>query len=104
MELWYGVEDGYLRIELDDGTVLLVAASWEEGCHLVFDPGVPATRKGRPTKEQLRLTQPTTSLERRSERSGPLALARTHPQYDSRNLTPVVRECAEFRFLAPMAA
>ncbi len=27
--LWYGVEDGYLRLELDDGSVLLVAPSWE---------------------------------------------------------------------------
>ncbi len=27
--LWYGVEDGYLRLELDDGSVLSVAASWE---------------------------------------------------------------------------
>ncbi len=26
MGLWYGVEDGYLRLELDDGSVLLVAA------------------------------------------------------------------------------
>ena len=25
--LWYGLEDGYVRIELDDGSVLLVAAS-----------------------------------------------------------------------------
>ncbi len=33
--LWYGVEDGYLRIELDDGSVLLVAASWE-GVHVVM--------------------------------------------------------------------
>ncbi len=32
--LWYGVEDGYLRIELDDGSVLLVAAS-REGVHVV---------------------------------------------------------------------
>ncbi len=32
--LWYGVEDGYLRLELDDGSVLLVAASWE-GCHIL---------------------------------------------------------------------
>ena len=24
--LWYGVEDGYLRIELDDGSVLVVVA------------------------------------------------------------------------------
>ncbi len=47
--LWYGVNDGYLRLELDDGSTLLVAASWEEGCHVVVDPGVPATRKGRPT-------------------------------------------------------
>ncbi len=47
--LWYGVEDGYVRLELDDGTLLLVAASWEEGCHVVVDPAVPATRKGRPT-------------------------------------------------------
>ncbi len=42
--LWYDVEDGYLRLELDDGSVLLVAASWEEGCHVVVDPGVPANR------------------------------------------------------------
>ncbi len=49
--LWYGVEDGYLHLELDDGSVILVAASWEEGCHVVVDPAVPATRKGRPTKE-----------------------------------------------------
>ena len=48
--LCYGLEDGYLRLELDDGRVLLVAASWE-GCHVMVDPGVPATRKGRPTKE-----------------------------------------------------
>ncbi len=48
--LWYGVEDGYLRLELDHGSTLVVAASWE-GCHVVVDPGVPATRKGRPTKE-----------------------------------------------------
>ncbi len=40
----------HLRIELDDGSVLLVAASWE-GVHVLVDPGVPATRKGRPTKE-----------------------------------------------------
>ncbi len=33
--LWYGVEDGYVRIELDDGNVLLVAASWE-GCHIMI--------------------------------------------------------------------
>ncbi len=45
--LWYGVEDGYLRLELDDGSVMLVAATWEEGCHVVDDPAVPATRKGR---------------------------------------------------------
>ncbi len=32
--LWYGVEDGYVRIELDDGSVLLVASSWER-CHPV---------------------------------------------------------------------
>ncbi len=49
--LWYGVEDGYVRLELDDRSVLLVAASWEEGCHVVVDPAVRATRKGRPTKE-----------------------------------------------------
>ncbi len=55
--LWYGVEDGYLRIELDDGSVLVVAASWE-GCHVMVDPGVPATRKGRPTKEPPRLLLP----------------------------------------------
>ncbi len=34
--LWYGVEDGYLRVELDDGSVLLVAASWE-GCTLLLE-------------------------------------------------------------------
>ncbi len=34
--LWYGVEDGYLRIELDDGSVLLAAASWE-GVHVVVE-------------------------------------------------------------------
>ncbi len=34
--LWYGVEDAYLRIELDDGSVLLVAASWE-GVHVALD-------------------------------------------------------------------
>ncbi len=32
--LWYGLEDGYLRIELDDGSVLSMAASWE-GVHVV---------------------------------------------------------------------
>ncbi len=48
--MWYGVEDGYLRLELDDGSVLVIAASWE-GCHVVVDPAVLATRKGRPTKE-----------------------------------------------------
>ena len=31
--LWSGVEDGYLRIELDDASTLVVAASWE-GCQL----------------------------------------------------------------------
>ncbi len=34
--LWYGVEDGYLRIELDDGSVLLVSAAWE-GVHVVLE-------------------------------------------------------------------
>ena len=38
--LWYGVADAYLRIELDDGSVLLVAASWE-GCQLfIAAPGM----------------------------------------------------------------
>ncbi len=32
--MWFGVEDGYLRIELDDGITLIVAACSEEGCHL----------------------------------------------------------------------
>ena len=50
----YGVEDGYLPLELDDGSVLLVAASWE-GVSVVVDPGVPATRKGRPPKEPPRV-------------------------------------------------
>ncbi len=35
--LWYGVEDGYLRLELDDGSTLLVEASCE-GVHVVVDP------------------------------------------------------------------
>lgn len=35
-DLWYGVEDGYLRLELDDGSMLEVAASWE-GCHVMVD-------------------------------------------------------------------
>ena len=34
VELWYGLDDGYLRVELDDGSVLLLAASWE-GVHVV---------------------------------------------------------------------
>ena len=34
--LWYGLDDGYLRIELDDGSVLVVVASWE-GCHVMVD-------------------------------------------------------------------
>ncbi len=34
--LWYGVEDGYLRLELDDGSTLLVAAS-REGVHVVVE-------------------------------------------------------------------
>jgi hypothetical protein len=34
--LWYGLEDGRLRIELDDGSVLVVAACWEE-CHIVVE-------------------------------------------------------------------
>ncbi len=37
-------------LELDDGSVL-EASSWEEGCQVLVDPAVPATRKGRPTKE-----------------------------------------------------
>ncbi len=65
--LWYGLEDGYLRLELDDRSTLLVAASWE-GCHVVVDPAVPATRKGRPTKEQApattRSAEPRTPLGR----------------------------------------
>ena len=36
MGLWYGVEDGYLQIQLHDGSVLLMAACWE-GCHLMVD-------------------------------------------------------------------
>ncbi len=43
--LWYGVEDGYLRLELDDGSVLIMAASWE-GISVVVDPAVPATGSG----------------------------------------------------------
>ncbi len=43
--LWYGVEDGYVRLKLDDGSVLLVAASWE-GCHVVVDPAVTCHEEG----------------------------------------------------------
>ncbi len=35
-DVWYGLGDGYLRLELDDGSVLLVAASWE-GCHILSE-------------------------------------------------------------------
>ncbi len=40
MDLWYGVEDSYLRLELDDGSMLEVPASWE-GVHVVVqsEPG-----------------------------------------------------------------
>ena len=38
MALWYGLEDGYRSIELDDGSVLVVAASWE-GAHVYVDMG-----------------------------------------------------------------
>ncbi len=41
MALWYGLEDGYLRIELDDGFVLVVAASWE-GVHVYVDMSRPS--------------------------------------------------------------
>ena len=41
--LWYGVEDGYLRLELHDGSVLLVAASWE-GCHIMIDGSLQGLR------------------------------------------------------------
>ena len=34
----YGLEDGYVRIELDDGSVLVVAASWQ-GAHVYVDMG-----------------------------------------------------------------
>ncbi len=34
--LWYDCEDGYLRIELDDGSAVVVAASWE-GCHVIVE-------------------------------------------------------------------
>ena len=37
MDLWYDVEDGYLELKLDDGSVLLVAASWE-GVHVLVEP------------------------------------------------------------------
>ena len=41
VSLWYGLEDGYLRLELDDGSTVLVAASWE-GVHAVLErPGGP---------------------------------------------------------------
>ncbi len=35
--LWYGVEDGYVRLELHDPSVLVIAASWE-GCHVIVHP------------------------------------------------------------------
>ncbi len=44
MGLWCGVEDGYLRIELDDGAALFVAACWEEGCHLQVERAEPKLR------------------------------------------------------------
>ncbi len=50
--MWYGIEEGYLRLELGDGSVLVVAASWEEGCHVVVDPGVPAPEAKAPQYEQ----------------------------------------------------
>ncbi len=43
--LWHGVEDGYLRIELDDGSLLPVAAS-REGVHVVADTA-PDPRRSR---------------------------------------------------------
>ena len=38
--LWYGSQDGYVRVELDDGSVLVVAASWE-GAHVYVDVASP---------------------------------------------------------------
>ena len=45
--LWYGVEDGYLRLELDDGSLLPVAAS-RDGVHVVADtaPDPSRSQKG----------------------------------------------------------
>jgi hypothetical protein len=34
--LWYSMDDGHLRIVLEDGTTLVLAASWE-GIHIVVD-------------------------------------------------------------------
>ncbi len=33
VDLWYGLDDGYLRLELHDASALLLAASWER-CHV----------------------------------------------------------------------
>jgi hypothetical protein len=35
--LEYDKSSGYLQICLDDGSRLLVASCWEEGCHVVLD-------------------------------------------------------------------
>ncbi len=36
VSLWYGVDDDYLRVEFDDGSAVVVAASWE-GCHVIVE-------------------------------------------------------------------
>ena len=41
-----------MRIELDDGNVLLVAASWEEGCHVVVDPPYLPRGRGGPRRNR----------------------------------------------------
>ena len=53
--LWYGLEDGYVRIELDDGSVLLVAASLE-GCHVMVDSGPRARNTDVPGRGPKRMT------------------------------------------------
>ncbi len=48
MALWYGLEDGYLRIELNHGSVLVVAASWEGGTSslkLILETREPCSRR-----------------------------------------------------------
>ena len=45
VDLCYDVEDGYLRLKLDDGSVLVVAASWE-GVHVLVGRFEKRTSRG----------------------------------------------------------